>query len=239
MPVTFVLHNGDPIDHEWIVGDAAVHERHRAGTEPVHGVAPDGGDRSGRDDGDDDGHLHAAGRTCTSATCPATRPTAWSARIRVTGADWLVAGAAERPRARTPAAYGRTTALVQDRRQVERLDPGRQLLAGRQPQAVDRGGSLDQGLQGRSACRPARDERMHREREQPADLDDRVELLGPRRADLRRPPDRRVAREPGHVVVAVPVIERPVHRQLDQGRRSGPATSQAGTGGPSPSGAES
>jgi uncharacterized cupredoxin-like copper-binding protein len=39
-PVTFVLHNGDPIDHEWIVGDAAVHERHRTGTEPVHDARP-------------------------------------------------------------------------------------------------------------------------------------------------------------------------------------------------------
>jgi uncharacterized cupredoxin-like copper-binding protein len=37
-PVTVVLRNDDPIDHEWIVGDAAVHERHRAGTEPVHGT---------------------------------------------------------------------------------------------------------------------------------------------------------------------------------------------------------
>ena len=37
VPVTVVLHNGDPIDHEWIVGDAGVHERHREGTEPVHG----------------------------------------------------------------------------------------------------------------------------------------------------------------------------------------------------------
>jgi uncharacterized cupredoxin-like copper-binding protein len=39
-PVTFVLRNGDPIDHEWIVGDAAVHDRHRTGTEPVHGSRP-------------------------------------------------------------------------------------------------------------------------------------------------------------------------------------------------------
>jgi len=39
-PVTFVLQNGDPIDHEWIVGDAAVHQRHRTGTEPVHGSRP-------------------------------------------------------------------------------------------------------------------------------------------------------------------------------------------------------
>jgi uncharacterized cupredoxin-like copper-binding protein len=38
--VTFVLHNGDPIDHEWIVGLPGVHERHRAGTEPVHESRP-------------------------------------------------------------------------------------------------------------------------------------------------------------------------------------------------------
>jgi uncharacterized cupredoxin-like copper-binding protein len=40
VPVTFVLRNDDPIDHEWIVGDAAVHARHRTGTEPVHGSRP-------------------------------------------------------------------------------------------------------------------------------------------------------------------------------------------------------
>jgi uncharacterized cupredoxin-like copper-binding protein len=40
VPVTFVLRNDDPIDHEWIVGDAAVHERHRTGTEAVHGSRP-------------------------------------------------------------------------------------------------------------------------------------------------------------------------------------------------------
>jgi uncharacterized cupredoxin-like copper-binding protein len=39
-PVTFVIHNDDPIDHEWIVGDAATHERHRTGTEPVHASRP-------------------------------------------------------------------------------------------------------------------------------------------------------------------------------------------------------
>lgn len=39
-PVTFVLRNGDPIDHEWIVGDAASHLRHRTGTEPVHAARP-------------------------------------------------------------------------------------------------------------------------------------------------------------------------------------------------------
>lgn len=39
-PVTFVITNTDPIDHEWIVGDAATHERHRTGTEPVHHARP-------------------------------------------------------------------------------------------------------------------------------------------------------------------------------------------------------
>ena len=39
-PITFVIVNGDPIDHEWIVGDAALHERHRTGTEPVHNARP-------------------------------------------------------------------------------------------------------------------------------------------------------------------------------------------------------
>jgi uncharacterized cupredoxin-like copper-binding protein len=39
-PITFVLSNEDPIDHEWIVGDAALHERHRTGTEPSHTNRP-------------------------------------------------------------------------------------------------------------------------------------------------------------------------------------------------------
>jgi uncharacterized cupredoxin-like copper-binding protein len=40
VPVTVELHNGDPIDHEWILGDDGVHERHRTGTEPVHDARP-------------------------------------------------------------------------------------------------------------------------------------------------------------------------------------------------------
>ncbi len=39
-PITFVLRNDDPIDHEWIVGDAATHEAHRTGTEPHHAARP-------------------------------------------------------------------------------------------------------------------------------------------------------------------------------------------------------
>jgi uncharacterized cupredoxin-like copper-binding protein len=40
VPVTFVIVNHDPIDHEWIVGDAALHQRHRTGTEPAHNARP-------------------------------------------------------------------------------------------------------------------------------------------------------------------------------------------------------
>jgi len=39
-PVTITLRNDDPIEHEWIVGTADVHERHRTGTEPFHGEIP-------------------------------------------------------------------------------------------------------------------------------------------------------------------------------------------------------
>jgi uncharacterized cupredoxin-like copper-binding protein len=38
--VRFVIVNGDPIDHEWIVGDEALHQRHRTGTDPTHGARP-------------------------------------------------------------------------------------------------------------------------------------------------------------------------------------------------------
>ncbi len=40
IPVRFVIHNSDPIDHEWIVGDAAVHAAHRTGTELRHAARP-------------------------------------------------------------------------------------------------------------------------------------------------------------------------------------------------------
>ena len=40
VPVTFVLVNEDPIGHEWLIGDAAFHERHRHGTEAHHGARP-------------------------------------------------------------------------------------------------------------------------------------------------------------------------------------------------------
>lgn len=40
VPVTFVLVNEDPIEHEWLIGDAAFHARHRHGTEAHHGARP-------------------------------------------------------------------------------------------------------------------------------------------------------------------------------------------------------
>jgi uncharacterized cupredoxin-like copper-binding protein len=40
VPITVTLVNTDPIDHEWLVGDAGFHERHRTGTETHHGARP-------------------------------------------------------------------------------------------------------------------------------------------------------------------------------------------------------
>jgi len=40
VPITFVLVNEDPIDHEWLIGDAAFHAAHRIGTHASHGTAP-------------------------------------------------------------------------------------------------------------------------------------------------------------------------------------------------------
>ena len=39
-PVAITLRNDDPIEHEWIVGPADVHERHRTGTELFHATRP-------------------------------------------------------------------------------------------------------------------------------------------------------------------------------------------------------
>jgi uncharacterized cupredoxin-like copper-binding protein len=41
VPVTFVLVNEDPIEHEWLIGDADFHARHRTGSEGHHGARPD------------------------------------------------------------------------------------------------------------------------------------------------------------------------------------------------------
>ena len=79
-PITFVIHNTDPIDHEWIVGDEAVHQRHRTGTEPYHAARPTEVTIDAGTTRDDDRHVQRRpGSSPTSATCRATRPTAWSA----------------------------------------------------------------------------------------------------------------------------------------------------------------
>jgi uncharacterized cupredoxin-like copper-binding protein len=41
VPVTFVIINQDPIDHEWLIGDESFHEEHRTGTDAQHGDGPD------------------------------------------------------------------------------------------------------------------------------------------------------------------------------------------------------
>jgi uncharacterized cupredoxin-like copper-binding protein len=38
--VRFVIHNGDPIDHEFILGDASVQRKHERGTHAQHGDVP-------------------------------------------------------------------------------------------------------------------------------------------------------------------------------------------------------
>ena len=40
VPLRVTIVNTDPIDHEWLVGDAAFHQRHRTGTEQQHGARP-------------------------------------------------------------------------------------------------------------------------------------------------------------------------------------------------------
>ena len=54
VPVTFVLINQDPIEHEWLIGDAAFHERHRTrdGGAPRRAAQRDLAEAA-RDGGDD------------------------------------------------------------------------------------------------------------------------------------------------------------------------------------------
>ena len=40
VPITFTLVNEDPIDHEWLIGDAEFHEAPRTGTHATHGAVP-------------------------------------------------------------------------------------------------------------------------------------------------------------------------------------------------------
>lgn len=59
-PIRFVFHNEDPIEHEWIVGDAQVHEIHRTGTEAHHAERPT------------EVSIPALGTVTTTVTFPAT-----------------------------------------------------------------------------------------------------------------------------------------------------------------------
>ena len=38
--IRFVIHNADPIDHEFLLGDAAAQDRHERGTHASHGAVP-------------------------------------------------------------------------------------------------------------------------------------------------------------------------------------------------------
>lgn len=40
VPITFVLVNEDPIDHEWLIGDDEFHAAHRTGTHATHDDVP-------------------------------------------------------------------------------------------------------------------------------------------------------------------------------------------------------
>ena len=76
-PITFVLVNEDPIDHEWIVGDAASTSARTGTDEPQHGA--DGVSIPALGTVETTVTFAEPGK-CTSATCPVTRPTGWSAR---------------------------------------------------------------------------------------------------------------------------------------------------------------
>ena len=58
-PITVVLRNDDPIDHEWLVGDDAFHARHRTGYRGPSRGHPDRSLDPGRSDRDDDRHVPA------------------------------------------------------------------------------------------------------------------------------------------------------------------------------------
>lgn len=40
VPITFVLVNEDPIDHEWLIGAEGFHDAHRTGTHATHDEVP-------------------------------------------------------------------------------------------------------------------------------------------------------------------------------------------------------
>ncbi len=72
VPVTFVLVNEDPIEHEWLIGDAAFHERHRTGTEAHHGARPNEISLKPLETVQDDADLRRAGQPAVHL--PSARP---------------------------------------------------------------------------------------------------------------------------------------------------------------------
>ena len=100
----------------------------------------------------------------------------------------------------------------------ERRDVSRDLGRRRDPQPVDRLGALDQAFERGRPRRPTRHERVVRQHEQAALLHERLELERPARDDVGRAGDHARAGDPGQVVVRLPVVERPVARQLDERR---------------------
>ena len=80
VPITFVLVNEDPIDHEWPTGDEAFHEAHRTGTHASHGDVPTEVTVPALQTARTTITFEEAGTSRTSATCRRTRPTAWWAR---------------------------------------------------------------------------------------------------------------------------------------------------------------
>ena len=68
--VRFVVHNTDPIDHELIVGDAAVHRRHELGTEPYHPPKPGEVSVLAGTTAETSYHFHAAGTVVMACHLP-------------------------------------------------------------------------------------------------------------------------------------------------------------------------
>ena len=85
--------------------------------------------------------------------------------------------------------------------------------AGRDPQAVDRLRPRRSGCSSAAGARgPAADERVVRQHEQPALLDQRLELERPAGDDVGRARDHARAGDARQVVVRLPVVEAPVRR---------------------------
>ena len=72
----FVVRNTDPIDHELIVGDAAVHARHERGNEADHGAIPGEVSVAAGEVAETTFRFDEAGTWSSPATCHATSTTA-------------------------------------------------------------------------------------------------------------------------------------------------------------------